>query len=73
MNTCERSRDLREVRGLSQVGTIVDKEFFPRFRYVNRLRLLSLIYEDDIYARGDGDGDGVGDGDGDYGDGEHNI
>lgn len=35
---CERSRDLRETRGLSQVGTMVDKEFLPRFRYINRLR-----------------------------------
>lgn len=35
---CERSRDLSETRGLSQDGTIVDKEFLPRFRYVNRLR-----------------------------------
>ena len=38
-NTCERSRDLSETRGLSQDGTIVDKEFLPRFRYVNRLRM----------------------------------
>ena len=30
---------MSETRGLSQDGTIVDKEFLPRFRYVNRLRM----------------------------------
>ena len=28
---------MRETRGLSQVGMMVDKEFLPRFRYINRL------------------------------------
>ena len=43
INTCERSRDFNETRGLSQVGTIVDKEFLPRFRYIKLLRLILMI------------------------------
>ena len=41
-DTWERSRDLRETRGLSQVGMMVDKEFLPRFRYINRLRVIVI-------------------------------
>lgn len=44
-DTWERSRDFRETRGLSHVGTIVDKEFFPRFRYIKRLRMMILMYD----------------------------
>ena len=43
-DTCERSRDFSETRGLSHVGTIVDKEFLPRFRYIKLLRLILMIW-----------------------------